>query len=93
MAALAALIVVLVIALTPYVWLFMTSIKSRLDALADTPVWLFTPTFEHYPKVFLDKAWWSPERLRSCPWPSVSRAPTSLPAIASRARRICSSSF
>ena len=57
MAALAALIVVLVIALTPYVWLFMTSIKSRLDALADTPVWLFTPTFEHYPKVFLDKGY------------------------------------
>ena len=57
MAALAALVVVLVIALTPYLWLLMTSFKSRLDALADAPVWLFTPTLEHYPKVFLDKGY------------------------------------
>lgn len=55
MAALAVLIAVLVIALMPYLWLFMTSIKTRIDALADTPVWLFTPTLEHYPTVFLDK--------------------------------------
>jgi multiple sugar transport system permease protein len=57
MAALAALVVVLVVALTPYLWLLMTSFKTRLDALADAPVWLFTPTFEHYPTVFLDKAY------------------------------------
>jgi len=57
MAALAALIAVLVIALTPYLWLFMTSIKTRIDALADAPVWAFTPTLEHYPKVFLDKGY------------------------------------
>jgi len=55
MAALAAVIAVLVIALTPYLWLFLTSIKTRIDALADAPVWMFTPTLEHYPKVFLDK--------------------------------------
>ena len=55
MAALAALVVALVIALTPYLWLLLTSFKSRLDALADAPVWLFTPTLEHYPKVFLEK--------------------------------------
>jgi len=55
MAALATLVVALVIALTPYLWLLMTSFKSRLDALADAPVWLFTPTLEHYPKVFLEK--------------------------------------
>ena len=57
MVALATLVVVLVIALTPYLWLLMTSFKTRLDALADAPVWLFTPTLEHYPKVFLDKGY------------------------------------
>ncbi len=55
MVALALIVVVLVIVLTPYLWLVMTSFKTRLDALADAPVWLFTPTLEHYPKVFLDK--------------------------------------
>ncbi len=55
--ALAALIAVLVIALTPYLWLLMTSFKTRLDALADAPVWLFTLTLEHYPKVFIDKGY------------------------------------
>jgi multiple sugar transport system permease protein len=57
MVALAVLIVVLVVALTPYLWLIMTSFKTRLDALADNPVWLFTPTFEHYPKIFIDKGY------------------------------------
>ncbi|MDH3912513.1 MAG: hypothetical protein OEU09_14565, partial [Rhodospirillales bacterium] len=57
MVALATLVVVLVIALTPYLWLLMTSFKTRLDALADAPVWLFTPTLEHYPMVFLDKGY------------------------------------
>ena len=56
-AALAAVLVILVVALTPYLWIFLTSFKSRLDALADTPVWLFTPTLEHYPTVFLDKGY------------------------------------
>ncbi|TFH40846.1 MAG: carbohydrate ABC transporter permease, partial [Lysobacterales bacterium] len=35
--ALGALAVVLVIVVTPYLWLIMTSFKSRLDALADAP--------------------------------------------------------
>ncbi len=49
------IIVVIIIALTPYAWMFLTSIKTRVDALASLPKWLFSPTFEHYPKVFLDK--------------------------------------
>src|SRR3989304_703579 len=53
--AMGVLAAVLVTVVTPYLWLIMTSFKSRLDALADAPVWLFTPTFEHYPTVFLDK--------------------------------------
>jgi multiple sugar transport system permease protein len=56
-AAIAVVLVFIVVALTPYLWLAMTSLKSRLDALSDTPVWLFRPTFEHYPAVFLDKGY------------------------------------
>ncbi len=51
----AAIMVVIIVALTPYVWMFLTSLKLRVDALSATPKWLFTPTFEHYPKVFIDK--------------------------------------
>lgn len=57
MAAVATVIVVLIVFLTPYLWIIMTSFKTRLDALADVPVWRFTPTFEHYPKIFLDKGY------------------------------------
>lgn len=53
-----ALLVVVVVALTPYLWLFATSFKTRIDALADTPVWLFEPTLEHYPEVFIRKEYW-----------------------------------
>jgi multiple sugar transport system permease protein len=54
-AVIAAVAVVLIVALTPYVWMFLTSLKSRMDALSDTPVWLFDPTLEHYPEVFVRK--------------------------------------
>ena len=45
----ACLLVAVVVALTPYVWIVLTSFKSRLDALASVPIWAFAPTFEHYP--------------------------------------------
>jgi multiple sugar transport system permease protein len=54
---LGCVVAVLVVALTPYLWIVLTSFKSRLDALADQPVWLFAPTLEHYPKVFLEKGY------------------------------------
>jgi multiple sugar transport system permease protein len=54
-AALAAIIAVLILLLMPYLWIFLASFKTRLDALADVPVWIFTPTFNHYPDVFIDK--------------------------------------
>jgi multiple sugar transport system permease protein len=44
-------------ALAPYIWIVLTSFKTRLDALADTPVWLFTPTLDHYPEVFIGKGY------------------------------------
>lgn len=55
--ALVAIIVLLVLLLMPYLWIILTSFKTRLDALADVPVWRFTPTFDHYPKVFIDKGY------------------------------------
>ena len=51
----AVILAVLVVALTPYVWIVLTSFKTRLDALASVPVWIFRPTLEHYPAVFIDK--------------------------------------
>ncbi len=53
--AIGLLVAVAVLAVMPWVWMLLTSFKSRIDALADVPVWFFTPTFEHYPAVFLDK--------------------------------------
>ncbi len=53
----AALAVVLAVALTPYLWLILTSVKSRIAALSSVPRWVFEPTFEHYPTVFLDKGY------------------------------------
>ena len=46
---------VLAIALTPYVWMVLTSFKGRLDILSAEPTWLFTPTLSNYPEVFIDK--------------------------------------
>lgn len=53
--AVGVVFVVIVIALTPYLWMFLTSIKTRIEALASTPQWFFTPTWEHYPTVFIHK--------------------------------------
>ncbi len=51
----AILACVLVIALTPYVWMLLTSFKGRLDILSPQPTWFFTPTLANYPAVFIDK--------------------------------------
>jgi multiple sugar transport system permease protein len=45
----------IVIGVVPYLWMFLTSFKSRVDALADTPHWVFSPTLEPYHEVFLRK--------------------------------------
>jgi multiple sugar transport system permease protein len=37
--------------------MFLTSFKTRIDALADVPVWIFPPTLDHYPKVFIEKGY------------------------------------
>ncbi|TIL77727.1 MAG: carbohydrate ABC transporter permease, partial [Mesorhizobium sp.] len=43
------------LALTPYVWILLTSFKGRLDILSTQPTWFFMPTFANYPAVFIDK--------------------------------------
>ncbi len=40
--------------LAPFAWLFLLSIKSRLDAFAIPPKLIFTPTFESYRNIFTD---------------------------------------
>lgn len=51
----AAVVVVVIVALTPYVWMLLTSFKDRGEILADKPVWMFDPTLEGYRGVFLEK--------------------------------------
>jgi multiple sugar transport system permease protein len=46
---------VLVLALTPYIWMLLSSFKGRLDILSPHPTWIFTPTLSNYPEVFIDK--------------------------------------
>ncbi len=51
----AAVVAAIVVGVVPYLWMALTSFKSRVDALSDVPRWTFSPTFEHYPEVFLRK--------------------------------------
>ena len=55
--AYAALLAAVVAVLVPYVWIVLTSMKTRVDALSDVPQWIFAPTLAHYPEVFLDKGY------------------------------------
>ena len=48
-------IVILFCFMIPVIWLFLTSIKSRVDAFAMPPVWLFKPTFENYRLLLIDE--------------------------------------
>jgi len=43
------------IAISPYLWMVMTSFKNRVDAFTIPPVWLFKPTVGHYIAAFFDK--------------------------------------
>jgi len=43
---------VVIFFLMPIVLIFLTSIKTRVDALAFPPVWLFTPTFDNFLEIF-----------------------------------------
>lgn len=45
-------VLVLVVFMFPILMIFLTSIKTRADALASPPVWIFTPTFSNYTDIF-----------------------------------------
>ena len=49
----AALILTLIVWLFPLYWIVTTSIKTRLDAFAYPPVWVFSPTIESYRETFV----------------------------------------
>ena len=44
--------VVVLLALCPVLWLALTAFKTRADAFAMPPVWLFTPTLANFQEVF-----------------------------------------
>lgn len=54
----AVLLVVVVITLTPYLWMVLASFKNRVDLFASVPKWTFQPTLANYPAVFIDKNYW-----------------------------------
>jgi len=53
--AIGVVLALIIISLTPYLWMFLASVKTRVDALAATPQWFFAPTLEHYRTVFVQK--------------------------------------
>ncbi|MBI3961954.1 MAG: carbohydrate ABC transporter permease [Deinococcus sp.] len=50
------LAVVVLTSLFPILWVFLTSVKSRFDAFAMPPKWIFTPTLGNYIEVFRETA-------------------------------------
>ena len=54
----AVLLVAVVVALTPYIWMVLASFKNRVDLLSSVPKWSFAPTLANYPAVFIDKEYW-----------------------------------
>lgn len=51
----AFLIIYIFITLLPYAWLIVTSFKTRVDAFAMPPKWIFDATFSNYREAFVDK--------------------------------------
>src|SRR5437879_3937095 len=49
------LLITLLVVLTPYIWLVLTSFKDRVDAFAIPPKIFFTPTLDNYQVAFGQK--------------------------------------
>lgn len=47
--------VIVLVAVIPYFWLFVTSVKFRVDIFAIPPKWFFTPTLANYKEAFIEK--------------------------------------
>jgi multiple sugar transport system permease protein len=54
----AVLVVAVVVALTPYLWILLASFKNRVDLFSSIPKWTFAPTLANYPAVFIGKEYW-----------------------------------
>lgn len=50
-----ALGVLVVVNVVPWLWMWMAAFKNRTQILSPDPVWIFTPTFENFPAVFLGR--------------------------------------
>ena len=50
-----ALVIFLIIVLMPYVWLILTSFKTRVDSFAIPPKFFFVPTWNNYVEAFVTK--------------------------------------
>ncbi len=48
-------LIILLVILTPYLWLVLTSFKDRVDAFAIPPKIVFTPTLDNYEAAFRQK--------------------------------------
>jgi multiple sugar transport system permease protein len=48
------LVVIITATVFPFYWMVTASLKTRTDVLAFPPVFVFSPTFEHYAKAFLE---------------------------------------
>lgn len=51
----AAIIITLLITFVPYFWMILSSFKTRVDLLSTTPKWIFSPTLENFPDVFIGR--------------------------------------
>lgn len=49
------LLVFIIITLMPYIWLILTSFKTRIDAFSIPPKFTFIPTLQNYYEVFIQK--------------------------------------
>ena len=49
------LIVIALAAILPYLWLLLTSVKTRVDIFHLPPKWVFQPTIDHYKVAFIEK--------------------------------------
>lgn len=48
------LIAIFLFTVFPFYWMVASSLKDQTDLLASPPVWLFTPTLEHYAEILAD---------------------------------------
>jgi len=46
-------VMVLIYTLFPLYWLFLASLKTRVDLFTIPPKFVFEPTFDHFKKIFI----------------------------------------